>query len=387
MPSTLITKKETFSVSFAKIKLIKAFVSIPILAGLMVLPTLAFAAATSLNDPSQSTANYKQYKIEDFSEDYYALITPMSAEDIEAEDSSEVDSIITVIEAKSKRTLIRQTAWIDVKYELGNSQELGLGDTISANIVSLPYGEHSILIYDDFNFDGQNDLAIKDGRYGCYGGTSYEIYLKEGNTFKYSKDFSELTHGNCGFFNIDEDRKTLHTMTKSGAAWHEYSTYKVIDNKPVAVKIVEEESNAGGLISITESTRVNGKMVVETYNRLPRYQYDDSESTDTASYIYTFDLANGKKMVLDKDYGAEGDRLYYAFADKDDRIELLYVGPFAYDRKNKTLSFTNKPVRYQVNSQGIKVTLPNKTVFFKSKPGSEQGNLEGLGQFENVTVR
>lgn len=383
MLSATITNKGLI----AKSIMTKAFISMPMLAGLVVLPTLTFAATTPLNDSRQSTPHYKQYKIEDFSEDYYALITPMSAEDIEAEDSSEVDSIITVIDAKSKRTLIRQTAWIDLEYELGNSQELGLGDTISANIVSLPYGEHSVLIYDDFNFDGQKDLAIKDGRYGCYGGTSYQIYLKEGNTFKHSESFTDLAHGNCGFFNIDEDQKTLHTMTKSGAAWHEYSTYKIIDNKPVAVHIVEEEGNNRGLFSITESTRVDGRMVVESYEMLPMYRYDEPESDGTSPHVYMFDLVNGKKMVLDRDYGSEGDRLYYAFANKDGRIELLYDGQFAYDRKNKTLSFTNKLVRYQVNSQGIKVTLPNKTAFFKSKRGSEHGSLDGLGQFKNVTVR
>ena len=382
MLSATITNKGLFAKSFAKSIMTKAFISMPMamLAGLVLLPTLA--SAIPLNDPSQSSSHDKQYKIEDFSDDYYALITPMSAEDIEAEEFSEVDSIITVIEAKSKRTLIRQPAWIDIDYELGNSRALGLGDTISANIVSLPYGEHSVLIYDDFNFDGQKDLAIQDGRYGCYGGTSYQIYLKEGNTFKHSEPFSELTHGNCGFFDIDEDQKTLHTMTKSGAAWHEYSTYKVIDNIPVAVHRVEEEYNARGLISITESTRVNDKMVVETYDRLPYYD----ETQDRFPYIYGFELDNGKKLVIDSSYGVDGERLYYAFADKDGRIELLYDGPFDYDRKTKTLSFTNKPMIYSINRQGIQVQLPNKTVMLKSQPATIKGNLGPVVKFNNVSV-
>ena len=342
---------------------------------LVIIPCFALAQ-TNIN---KSTP---QYKIEDFSDDYYALIMPMSAEDIEREESSEVDSIVTVIDAKSKRTLIRQPAWIDIDYELDNSKALGLGDTISANIVSLPYGEHSVLIYDDFNFDGQKDLAIQDGRYGCYGGTSYQIYLKQGNTFKYSEAFSELTHGNCGFFDIDEENKTLHTMTKSGAAWHQYSTYKVINNKPVAIDIIEEEHNDRSLVTVTESQMINGKMVEETYERLPYY----NEAESKFPHIYSFELDNGKKLVIDSYYGVDGERLYYAFANKEGRIELFYEGPFDYDRRTRTLSFTNKPMVYSINSQGIKVKLPNKTVMLKSQPTSIKGSLGTVVKFNNVKV-
>lgn len=338
--------------------------------------TLVFAPCFALAQTNT------QYKIEDFSDDYYALITPMSAEDIEAEASSEVDSIVTVIDAKNHRTLIRQPAWIDIDYELGNSKALGLGDKISANIVSLPYGEHSVLIYDDFNFDGQKDLAIQDGHYGCYGGSSYQIYLKQGKTFKHSESFGDLTHGNCGFFDIDEEAKTLKTMTKSGAAWHQYSTYKVINNQPVAIRIIEEQYNDRSLVTITESKMTNGKMVVETYDTLP--YYDEGESK--APYIYGFELANGKKLVIDSYYGVDSERLYYAFADKNGRIELFYDGPFDYDRRTKTLSFMNNPMVYSVNSQGIKVQLPNKAVMLKSQPASIKGNLKSVVKFNNVKV-
>lgn len=343
--------------------------------------TLALTPCYALAQTNTNTPT-PQYKIEDFSDDYYALITPMNAEDIEAKESSEVDSIVTVVDAKSKRTLIRQPAWIDIDYELDNIKALGLGDTISANIVSLPYGEHSVLIYDDFNFDGQKDLAIQDGRYGCYGGTSYQIYLKQGNTFKHSEEFSDLTHGNCGFFDIDEEDKTLHTMTKSGAAWHQYSTYKIINNKPVAIRIIEEEYNDRSLVTITESKMINGKMVVETYEMLPYYD----EAEEAFPYIYGFELDNSKKLVIDSYYGVDGDRLYYAFADKEGRIELFYDGPFDYDRQTRTLSFTNKPMVYSINSQGIKVQLPNKTVMLKSQPSSIKGSLGAVVKFNNVKV-
>ena len=329
---------------------------------LFVLPFLAYPALA------------QTYQIQDFSDDYYAIIKSTN------EVNNETNSIVEIRDAKTKKILISQPADIDIDYELDNSEAHRLGDKISANIVSLPYGESSVLIYDDFNFDNKFDLAIKDGRNGCYGGPSYQVYLKQGKTFVHSEGFTELAQGNCGFFDIDEEKQTLHTMTKSGAAWHQYSDYKVINNKPVAVRIVEEEYNYKGLLSILEKTRVNGKMVENQYQKLAMYE----EGDDSSRYIYGFDLDNGKKMILDS---YEEDHLYYAFADKDGKIELYYDGQFIYDAKQNTLSFTNKPVVYQINNKGITVKNSNKSVLLKAKVDSVGGNLDNLARFKNVKVR
>ena len=329
--------------------------------GVFVLPFLAYPALA------------QTYQIQDFSDDYYAIIKSTN------DANNETNSIVEIRDAKTKKILISQPADIDIDYELDNSKAHQLGDKISANIVSLPYGESSVLIYDDFNFDNKFDLAIKDGRYGCYGGPSYQVYLKQGKRFVHSEGFTELAQGNCGFFDIDEEKQTLHTMTKSGAAWHQYSDYKVINNKPVAVRIVEEEYNYKGLLSILEKTRVNGKMVENQYQQLAMYE----EGDDSSRYVYGFDLENGKKMILDS---YDEDHLYYAFADKDGKIELYYDGQFIYDAKQKTLSFTNKPVVYEINNKGITVKNSNKTVLLKTKPASKGGNLNNLARFKNVKI-
>ena len=164
-----------------------------------------------------------------------------------------------------------------------------------------------------------------------------------------------------------------------------YSHYKVINNKPVAVRIVEEEYNLKGLISIKKSTRVNGKMRVENYEVLPPYVEQAEESS--FPYVYRLLLDNDKQMVLNSQPKDGKEQLYYAFADEEDRIELYYDGPFIYDVKQKTLSFTNKPVVYQINSQGIMVRTSNKTVMLKAMPNSEAGSLDHLARFENVRIR
>ncbi len=49
------------------------------------------------------------------------------------------------------------------------SDELVLGTDpktgkVKTNVHELPYGEQSVLIYQDFNFDGIKDLALMDGK-------------------------------------------------------------------------------------------------------------------------------------------------------------------------------------------------------------------------------
>ncbi|WP_350650167.1 hypothetical protein, partial [Pseudomonas sp. HY13-MNA-CIBAN-0226] len=83
--------------------------------------------------------------------------------------------------------------------------------------------------------------------------------------------------------------------------------------------IIEEEYNSRSLLSITESKRVNGKMKVENYEMLP--QYDDQNAAGTLPYIYTLIIDNGKKLVIDSQYKDGSEQLYYAFANKEDRIE------------------------------------------------------------------
>lgn len=328
--------------------------------------------------PALAQASNQHYQVQAFSDDYSATITTIEDED------SESNSIINVVNAKTGQTLISQSAGLDIDYELENSKARQLGEKISANIANRHYGEHSVLIYDDFNFDDQKDLALRDGRNGCYGGPSYQVYLKEDNTFVHSDGFTELAQGYCGFFDIDKDSEILSTMTKSGAAWHQFKEFKVINDKPVVVHIIEEEWNNRSLLSITESKKINGKMKVENYEMLPPY-VEQAESS--FPYIYMLTVDNNKKMVLDSQYKEGSEQLYYAFADEKGRIELLYEGQFDYDKTKKTLSFTNRPVLYKINNQGITVKLLNKTVQLKTQPKSVIGSLDEVIQFKNVRVK
>ena len=88
----------------------------------------------------------------------------------------------------------------------------------SANIIEL-YGEQSPLIFDDFNFDGTEDIAIRNGNEGPYGGPTYDVYVynKTRKHFVFSSDLSALTHENLGMFHVDHDNKRIHTLVKVAA--------------------------------------------------------------------------------------------------------------------------------------------------------------------------
>jgi hypothetical protein len=59
----------------------------------------------------------------------------------------------------------------------------------------LLYEEEYSFVFDDFNFDGNKDLAICNGRNGGYGGPSYNVYLfnRQTNKFIENKMLSRLT--------------------------------------------------------------------------------------------------------------------------------------------------------------------------------------------------
>lgn len=84
------------------------------------------------------------------------------------------------------------------------TMDLDETDKPSVNVVQL-YGEQSALIFADFNFDGSEDVAIRNGNYGAYGGPTYDVYAfhRTKNKFVLSEELSALTHENLGMFEVD----------------------------------------------------------------------------------------------------------------------------------------------------------------------------------------
>ncbi|MFT4094322.1 MAG: hypothetical protein QM640_11850, partial [Niabella sp.] len=229
-------------------------------------------------------------KISDFSDRYEAFIDVNVSDSIEGFEGEKYlpEYVIKIIEKKSQKEILKTFSDYFPDYLLNEKNEA------IANIKELPYGSQSVLLYEDYNFDGVKDLALMNGNNSCYSGPSFDIYLAENSGFKYSDAFSVLSNEYCGMFQVDGEKKTISTMTKSGCCWHQYSTFTVVNNEPKPLKVVEEgyKSSPPAMVDVVETDYSGGKETVKTELFLP---YD----FDTAKMVLSFNIAkSGKKVLL-----------------------------------------------------------------------------------------
>ena len=133
----------------------------------------------------------------------------------------------------------------------------------TSNIIQI-YNEQSPLIFEDFNFDGQEDLAIRNGNNSGYGGPSYDVYVynKTRRQFLLSKELTKLASENLGMFQTDHDTKRLVTFGKSGCCWHITTEYSVIPKKGL-VKVSEliEDARDDNYLIVTTKKLVTGRWI------------------------------------------------------------------------------------------------------------------------------
>ncbi|WP_282117347.1 XAC2610-related protein [Cellulophaga baltica] len=314
------------------------------------------------------TLAQRTYTISDFSSTYNATI---AIEQGFENDTFKKGSFSIVNTSTDKQVLFIESDELIIETDNNTEEKI--------NTISLPYDRQNFLIFQDFNFDGLEDVAFMDGHNSCYGGPSYQIYLQEHQTFVHSPEFTRLSYEYCGMFQIAEKTKTIHTMTKSGCCWHQFSEFKVQDNKPIAIKISEESMNPNGmLIDYVEKERVNNQMVETKYSVLPDSGFD-------IQTIFSFQFKNGKKMSL---IHAFSNQLYYAFTDKEETVELFYEDNFVYDKSKNSLSFTNKNTSYQISTTGITIRTPRKNISMNAVAETVEGELASVLRLtlENMRV-
>ncbi len=278
---------------------------------------------------------------------------------------------VAIFDKKTKRQLIKVNS-DELTFNLRDGQ-------IVSNIKELPYGEQSPIMYEDYNFDGKKDLALMDGHNSCYHGPSFQIYLATKTGFTRSHAFTRLSQEYCGMFDVDPKTKKIHTITKSTCCWHQYSDFIVRNNKPIAIKIVEEGLNQNGLTSdFTEYNRVGGKLIRKNYSV---FNLEDQEK----NIIFSFEFNNQKKARLIK----LGDTLNYIFTDKKNKVELIYSDQFYSSKEKNTVWFTNNKTHYKISMDGISVSSRKTNLTMKAELGTITGKFSELQntKFVNVSDR
>lgn len=269
---------------------------------------------------------------------------------------------------------------------------------VKSNVHELPYGEQSVLIYEDFNFDGLKDLAIEDGQNSCYHGPSFVIYLATASGFARSEGFTALAQEYCGMFSIDRARRRLSTMTKDGCCWHQFSEYVVRNNRPQPVSIIEEDARNLPYLQVS-TQKWNGKSMVTT----EKTTFDLME--DRAKVVFEFKLAaTGKKVVLFSSDEALG---YALLKPSGDEVEFSYP-PIVDGTGNEKftlstaepaqrLTFANGSTTYRIfetgggtgpATVGVEVVVDGRKFDLVGDPATRKGSLREAARLglSNLTL-
>ncbi|WP_410454557.1 XAC2610-related protein, partial [Pseudomonas viridiflava] len=135
------------------------------------------------------------------------------------------------------------------------------------------------------------------------------------NGFKHSDSFTQLAKSNCGMFGVDEKKREISTMTKSGCCWHQMATYSIRNGEPfLETETVIDHTGGSGLPTETVGVNKNGKMVRST-----SLVWDED---DQREILLSFKLApSGKRVVLFR--SGAGGSVFYAAVDAKNQVGLL----------------------------------------------------------------
>lgn len=323
--------------------------------------TLTFLLILFLIGNAYTSWSQVTFSVKEFSKDYYGKVYISDTNKVFSE------GWIAIYEFSDHTEIIKIEAE-ELTYEL-------IEDSIVANILEIPYGEQSNIIYEDFNFDGIKDFAIMDGYYSCYHGPSFQIFIKEGNEFIFNQRFTDLAQNYCGMFYADPELKIIETMTKSGCCWHQYSTFKVKNNIPYPIEIIEIDHTGIGFTTLISTEQlINGQMIKEEIQKIDSFKVDKK--------LYDLKLNNGKSMSI---YHFD-DQLIYFFENTKQEVELCFYDHFIWSPKRENLNFVNDGYQYTINNEGISIQKNNQNFFLPAIHHEGDLNKTFENEWSNVEL-
>lgn len=110
--------------------------------------------------------------------------------------------------------------------------------------------------FEDYNFDGEPDLAVVRNDWGLYRGPQYFVYLwnKQQQRLVLNKPITKLSETEILW--LDPKQKTILSTWKSGCCNHVYRYFRMVNNRPVLIRkrVVRELENPAAY----EDLLVNG---------------------------------------------------------------------------------------------------------------------------------
>lgn len=345
------------------------------------IPTL-FSTPTAAVPATSTNAHQSDYRVADFSEDYYAIvhIEPQAKESDDIGNGFYKTGWIAIYDKESGQELVKVSSG---RIHLDLEE-----DKVKANILEFPYGEQSLIIHDDFNFDGVKDFAIQDEQVSCYGGPAFQIFLAQDREFVFSSEFSRLAHEYCGMFVVDHQEQKIYTMTKSGCCWHEYSEFIVQDDKPIVQQIVTDELLPDYPFRMVTTKTWHAGEVTETSEKyLPLGDMKED-------VVVSFDLLQSDEMVLL--FGGT-EILTYALTTPEGVVKFNFPPQRQFPTETKfeyisalpkvTLRFVNENTVYEIYQHmvgneiteiGLQITEDGQTTVLEGDLSTIGGNLADI---------
>ena len=88
----------------------------------------------------------------------------------------------------------------------------------------------------DVNFDGNQDILVKNGHFGNQGLVTYSCFLYRDSNYEYCPSFSDIPN-----VSVDKDNKKLLSVWRNWAASHSWAMYSFVDGEFVMTDLMTEE--------------------------------------------------------------------------------------------------------------------------------------------------
>jgi len=137
---------------------------------------------------------------------------------------------------------------------------------IQGKLIPLSNDQRAVII-DDFNFDGTEDVAIRNGNMGNYSSASYDVYVFNTTRMAFVKneELTDLGSNGFDFFETDAKRKRLISYGKSGCCRIFTTEYAVIPNKGLdRVLEKEEDMTREDQVKVITKEKINNKWITRT---------------------------------------------------------------------------------------------------------------------------
>lgn len=121
------------------------------------------------------------------------------------------------------------------------------------------------VVFGDFNFDGTEDVAIRNGSGGNYGSASFDVYVFNSTRKQFvpSAELTDIASSYQGMFDVDSKRKRLITYARSGASLHYTYEYQVIPNKGIDMVYEKISDFNDEKTKVTVKEKINNKWIIK----------------------------------------------------------------------------------------------------------------------------